>query len=71
MFSDDSTLNYANTAAYAVSDISFYQGMKATDLGFVEQQQQLHRSPVIRMALSVKFSIRGQTIRLFAAIDIQ
>lgn len=72
MFSDDSTLNYANTAAYAVSDISLLQGMKATDLGFVEQQQQLHH-PALSSGWRCQSSFldyQGQTIRLFAAIDI-
>ena len=72
MFDGSYTLTYANRTAYAISQISLLQGMKASDLGFVEQNKQLHH-PALTSSWRCQSSFinyQNQSMCLFTAIDI-
>ena len=72
MFDGDYTLMYANRAAYGISEISLLQGMKASDLGFMEQNKQLHH-PALTSSWRCQSSFmhhNGQSMCLFTAVDI-
>jgi len=72
VFDESFTLVYANRAAYQISEVSLLQGVKANELGFVENNRQ-----IIHPALASSWRCQSsyltyseQTACLFTAIDI-
>ena len=72
MFDDAYILTYANRAAFAMPEISLLQGMSASDLGFAENNGQLHH-PQLASSWRCQSSVmtyQGQSLHLFTAVDI-
>lgn len=72
LFDNNYTLAYANHAAYALPDIGLLQGMAASDLGFIQQSEQIFHPDLGSSwrCQSHRFVFFEQTISLFTAIDI-